>query len=570
MRSYLKYIIIILLLMLSYSVNSQYYRTEVKSKSATKRISYRKKQLEDNTLLKPKLKIAEIIFFDDNSNNVLERGEYGNIELHLTNNGEGTARDVFVQTKLISKEIEGLDFKNEISLSNIYAGETRLVIIPINGLSYLSTGVAQFDIDISERFGNNIDPISVKIGTHQYNQPEISIKKAIFSTDEGGKIALAYPIYLKLLIENTGQKAVSNLEVDVDFENENCVHLGESKFIISSLESNETILKELIFTARNNYPYSNIPIKLHFHDKYKLYSEKKNIFLDINQPVAKRNPYDIEEEVLFQPEMFVADVDTSIPFDSITFKERYAIIIGNEDYTKHQPLLSNESNVIYAKNDAAIFQRYATSILGVPSENTFLLINATYAEMKQEIERVCKMLEKTGENAELIFYYAGHGFPDENSKVPYLIPIDVSATNLHSAIKLSDIYKRLSETNAKLITVFIDACFTGGGRESGLIAARAFIMEPKNEVLTGNIVVFNSSSGTQSSLPYHEKKHGIFTYFLLKKLKETKGYINYGELSDYLNKKVSIESLRINFKEQDPKVNISSDVKDNWEKHTFK
>ena len=570
MKSYQKYIILVLIFTASATINGQYLRTQIKGRSATKRISYRKKQLEDNAQLKPNLEVIDVNFFDDNSNNVIERDEYGNIELQLINNGDGTARDVFIELKQISKEIEGLDYKKEFSLGNIYAGDSRMVLIPVNGTSYLNTGIAQFDIIITERFGNNIDPISVKIGTHQYQQPKISIKEAVFSTDEGGEISLGYPIYLKLLVENTGLKAVTNLEVDIDFENEGCVHLDDSRFIISSLESGETMLKEIIFTAKNNYPYNNIPIKLHFHDKYKLYSEKKNIFLDLNQPVAKRNPFDIEDDYYFEPEIYVADIDTGIPYDSLIINERYAIIIGNEDYKKHQPLLSNESNVIYAKNDAAIFRKYAINVLGVPSENAFLLINATYAEMKQEIERVCKIVEKTGENAELIFYYAGHGFPDENTKVPYLIPVDVSATNLHSAIKLADIFKRFSETNAKLITVFIDACFTGGGRESGLLAARAFIMEPKNEVLTGNLVVFSSSSGSQSSLPYHEKKHGIFTYFLLKKIKETKGYINYGELSDYLNKKVSIESLRINSKEQDPRVNISSDIKETWEYQSFK
>ncbi len=570
MMTYMKYIIIILLFVFSVTAKTQYYRTEIKSRSGIKRISYRKQHLEDDALLKPRLEIVEINFFDDNSNHILERNEYGNIELHITNNGEGTARDVFVDVKLISKEIEGLNYKDEIPLSNIYAGDTRLIIIPLNGTSYLNTGIAQFDIKVTERFGNNIDPVSVKIGTHQYNQPSISIKEAVFSTDNGGKVTLGYPMYLKLLIENSGLKSVSNLEVDVVFENEGCLYLGDSKFIISSLESNETILKEIIFTAKNNYPYSNIPIKLHFHDKYNLYSEKKSVFLDLNQPVAKRNPYEIEDKLQFQPEMYLADVDTGIPLDTLKFNERYALIIGNEDYSKHQPLLTNESNVIYAKNDAVVFRKYAISVLGVPASNTFLLINATYAEMKQEIERVCKIIEKTGNNAELIFYYAGHGFPDENTKAPYLIPVDVSAANLHSAIKLSDVYKRLSETNAKMVTVFIDACFTGGGRESGLLAARAFIMEPKYDMLEGNLVVFNSSSGTQSSLPYHEKKHGIYTYFLLKKLKETNGYINYGELSEYLDKKVSIESLRINSKEQDPKVNISATIKDNWENQVFK
>ena len=85
-------------------------------------------------------------------------------------------------------------------------------------------------------------------------------------------------------------------------------------------------------------------------------------------------------------------------------------------------MLSSESNVVYAKNDAATFKKYAINTLGVPDQNIFILLNATYAEMKLEIERVSKILEKTGNTSELIFYYAGHGFPDETNKTPYIIP----------------------------------------------------------------------------------------------------------------------------------------------------
>ena len=48
----------------------------------------------------------------------------------------------------------------------------------------------------------------------------------------------------------------------------------------------------------------------------------------------------------------------------------------------------------------------------------FFLTNATAGQMSQEIERVSKIVSKIGEDAELIVYYAGHGYPDEIKKVP--------------------------------------------------------------------------------------------------------------------------------------------------------
>jgi hypothetical protein len=56
----------------------------------------------------------------------------------------------------------------------------------------------------------------------------------------------------------------------------------------------------------------------------------------------------------------------------------------------------------------------------------------------------------------------------------------------------------------------------------------------------------------------------MFTYYLLKKLQDSKGQVSYSELAEYIKKEVSIESLKINLKEQDPQVNVSSAVIDTW------
>ena len=196
------------------------------------------------------------------------------------------------------------------------------------------------------------------------------------------------------------------------------------------------------------------------------------------------------------------------------------------------------------------------------------LTNATAGAMNQKINKMLKLMNKLGNEAELIFYYAGHGYPDELTKVPYLIPVDVSGTDLSFAIKLEDLYRNLGNTNAQ-VTVFLDACFTGGGRNSGLVASRGVKVKPKEGTLNGNIVVFSASSGDQSALPYHQQGHGMFTYYLLKKFQESKGKVSMGELADYIHDKVSIQSININEKEQDPKVNISLKVINDWRNWKF-
>ena len=248
---------------------------------------------------------------------------------------------------------------------------------------------------------------------------------------------------------------------------------------------------------------------------------------------------------------------------------RYALIIGNEDYTSYQSGLSTEQNVDFAENDAKTFKEYALNTLGVRDDNLHYLVNATAGQMKREITLVSEILKVEDSNAELIFYYAGHGYPDELTKVPYLIPVDISASDLSSAINLADLYNTLSQTQAKRITVFLDACFTGGARSQGLVASRGIKISPKQDTLDGNLVVFSASSETQSSLPYYDQRHGMFTYFLLEKLQESKGRCTYDELFESVNKKVSLNSLKINEKEQHPKVSTSQNVNESWGKWTF-
>lgn len=260
----------------------------------------------------------------------------------------------------------------------------------------------------------------------------------------------------------------------------------------------------------------------------------------------------------------LSDVDKNIPQNISMNSYRFALIIGNEDYSSHQVELKSESNVDFARNDASAFKDYCINILGLPEKNITFMLDATTGQISQGINKLKLLSKASGGKSQLIVFYAGHGLPDESTKEPYLIPVDVNGANVTSGIKLQDLYSNLTEFTSERVTVYLDACFTGGGRNAGLVESRGVRVRPKENMLKGNLVVFSSSSGEQSSLPYNDAKHGMFTYYLLKKLQETKGDLSYSELSNFLNEKISIESLLVNSKEQNPIVNTSQDVSETW------
>lgn len=265
-----------------------------------------------------------------------------------------------------------------------------------------------------------------------------------------------------------------------------------------------------------------------------------------------------------------SDVDQNIPTGAKENPYRFALIIGNEDYKSFQTDLKSEVNVDFAKNDADVFKEYCQKSLGIPERNITFLVNATAGQMNQAITKICLLIQKTNGNGEAIIYYAGHGLPDESSKEAYLVPVDVNGSNLSQAVKLKDLYSKLSEFPSKRITVFLDACFSGGARNQGLVAARGVKVKPKEETLKGNIVVFSASSGEESSMPFIDKQHGLFTYFLLKKMQESNCDIDYKKLFEYIKEKVGLESILVNSKEQNPQLILSPDIQSSWENWTLK
>jgi hypothetical protein len=78
------------------------------------------------------------------------------------------------------------------------------------------------------------------------------------------------------------------------------------------------------------------------------------------------------------------------------------------------------------------------------------------------------------------------------------------------------------------------------------------------------MIVLSAAQGDETAYPYKEKGHGLFTYFLLKKLQESKGNTTLGELADYITSEVGKTSIVINGKSQTPSASVSPSMIDSW------
>lgn len=243
------------------------------------------------------------------------------------------------------------------------------------------------------------------------------------------------------------------------------------------------------------------------------------------------------------------------PSDPYTF----AVVIGNEKY-------KNEAEVPFAQNDAKAFKDYVMNTLGLKDESHIKLVeNAGLNDLLIAVEWLVEAMKTSGSEGKAIFYYAGHGIPNEQDGSAYLLPVDGIGNVPRSGLSLAELYETLGGMQVKSVTVFLDACFSGAKREGGMMnSARGVAIKSKHSSPYGNMVVFTAAQGDETAYPWKEQKHGLFTYYLLKKLDETDGDVTLGELSDYLEKQVRRQSFANSGKMQTPATLISSNLQGEW------
>lgn len=289
---------------------------------------------------------------------------------------------------------------------------------------------------------------------------------------------------------------------------------------------------------------------------------------EIYNDILKETPdfYTQKETKLseFMKEHKGGDVDFYIPIADNVSNHTFAVVISNEKYQMEKP-------VQYAENDGNTFAEYCKKTLGLPEKNVHFITNATLNNIKHEIKWLEDVIAVYHGDAKVIFYYAGHGIPDEQNKSAYLLPIDGYGSDVTTGYALEDLYKALGCLPSKSVTVFLDACFSGAKRDGDMLAsARGVAIKVKQATPVGNIVVFSAAQGDETAYPYKEEEHGLFTYYLLKKLQKTKGNVTLGELSDYIKTQVERQSIVINGKLQSPSFVSTATIANSWKKWTLK
>lgn len=356
------------------------------------------------------------------------------------------------------------------------------------------------------------------------------------------------------------QNAIKEISLSVKNCPQNLGRLHLS-YIYNKLGMTEESKKEIL-TLKSEIPNLTLDeigdlLKFPIHkDVLKLYSDEllfaSKFFKISSEYIALANLYtqslsskDSQKEHIVKNDIVNSDL---LPAPKLVTRNRandLAVIVGIENYRK---LPSAE----FAKNDALAFKEYLLAI-GFEKKNIKTLINedATKTSIQAAIEVWLK--NKVKKESTVVVYYSGHGSPDITSKISYLVPYDGDLNYLPvTAYPLNRMYQMLTDLNAKIIYVILDACFSGAGGRS-LIAKgyRPVLISHHKPKVSKKLVVLTASRENQISLSSPQLKHGLLTYFFLKAIKEKKRDII--DIYQYVLKNVENTAIDQNV-EQTPKL----------------
>ena len=234
----------------------------------------------------------------------------------------------------------------------------------------------------------------------------------------------------------------------------------------------------------------------------------------------------------------------------------YAIVVGIEKYRQNLPKAD------FATQDAKLVTEYLTKVMGYPEENVVTLTN-DHAALGDFVKYFEKWLPNNVEAGSTLFvYYSGHGAPNPKTSDAYLVPYDGDPAFIdETGYSLKRMYAALGKLPAKSVVVALDSCFSGAGGHSVLAkGARPIVLSIENPVLLSkNMTVLSASAGDQISSTYDEKGHGLFTYFMLKGIKnedvmKQDGSIDIGSLFEYIKPQVSNIARKKYNNEQTPQL----------------
>ncbi|MCP5063433.1 MAG: caspase family protein [Ignavibacteriae bacterium] len=229
-----------------------------------------------------------------------------------------------------------------------------------------------------------------------------------------------------------------------------------------------------------------------------------------------------------------------------------ALIIGINDYDGYWSPLKN------AVNDATAIADVLTEKYRFDDVHRLFNVSATRKNIIQKFEWLTNNV-KPDDN--VLIFYAGHGQFKRTLNKGYWVPVDAESNSTAGYISNNDIKTFLGGIPSKHTLLITDACFAGDifrGRNTESVVFNPNNMEKYyREVHRKTSRLALTSGSLEQVADAGKDNHSVFTYYLLRALKENKNkYIDATQLFNEFRMAV------VNNSEQTPQLQVVRDAND--------
>ncbi len=237
------------------------------------------------------------------------------------------------------------------------------------------------------------------------------------------------------------------------------------------------------------------------------------------------------------PPPMLADLD---------FGTYHALVIGNNEY-RQLPTL--QTAVLDAQEIAGLLEsKYGFQVT--------LLTNATRREM---ITALTEVTESLSGRDNLLLYYAGHGWLDDQSQSGYWQPVDAEPFNTANWVSTRhEVSAVLNRSPAKQILVVADSCYAGVLSELALPPPDPSPVGPDHVAQVRNLLSRRSrlaltSGGLSPVLDQGDGRHSVFSKALLEVLGDNSRVAEISRMFGQIQTRVVAEAARFGV-EQGPQL----------------
>lgn len=206
----------------------------------------------------------------------------------------------------------------------------------------------------------------------------------------------------------------------------------------------------------------------------------------------------------------------------------YALIIGISDYP--DPMIPNLD--MHPTRDAKALSELLVERYRFAEENMLLLLNPDRVEILKSFDRLSRSIT---ENDNLLIFFAGHGYYDQEANLGYWLPSDAESDFTANWIYNDVLVANLKRIHSKHTLLITDACFSGSIFKTRSLNFGPVAYKKKYELRSRKAI----TSGVLEAVP----NESVFFKYLLDRLdSNAEKYMSASELFTALEFPVSNNS----------------------------